>query len=173
MLNPASLKKMNTTNLFDLDTYTKPVAYTDWAVDVESTVLKTNKTCNRKPYQAFKDDSVTQRVVTESTSVSPESDSVTPKKPVTESTVVSPPTPKSTTGVHPYIPKGKARGGHPYYCYTYRAGKRVKNVHIPGGNVTNPVAQARAAEVEAAIEFGRSPGEIVKLIKSWGRRRGK
>ena len=104
MLNPASLKKMNTINLFDIGAYTNPVASTDWAVDVESTVLKIKKTSNRKPYQAYSDDSVTQRVVTESTSVSPKSDSVTPKKPVTESTVPTPPTPAKTAGVHPYIP---------------------------------------------------------------------
>ena len=164
---------MITSNLFDLDTYTKPDVSTDWAVDVESVVLTTKKTCNRKPPKAYSDDSVTRKIVTESPVVSPPIDSVTPKKPVTESTVPTPPIPAKTTGVHPYIPKGKARGVHSYYCYTYRDKKRVKNVHIPGGNVTNPVAQARAAEVEAAIEFGREPSEIVKLIKSWGCRRGK
>ena len=167
MLNPAALKKMNTINLFDTGAYTNPVASTDWAVDVESTDLKVKKSSNRKPHQAYNDDSVTRKFVTES----PPIHSVTPKKPVTESIVPTPPTPKSTTGVHPYMPKGKARSGHPYYCYTYRDKKRVKNVHIPGGNVTNPLAQARAAEVEAAVEFGREPSEIVKMIKSWGRSR--
>lgn len=143
---------MNNPTLFDLDAYSNETALTDWAVDVDASSLKVKK--SRKPRQekVSKDDSVTQTSVT-------------------ESSVPSPPTPDSVTAVHPYLPKGKARSGHLYYCYTYRDGKRVRNIHIPGGNITSSLAQARAKEVEAAIEFGRSPLEIVKLIKSWSRRR--
>jgi hypothetical protein len=45
-----------------------------------------------------------------------------------------------------YRPKGTARGGE-YFRFSYRAGEKMKHLHIPGGNTGSVLAQSRAAEV--------------------------
>lgn len=61
-----------------------------------------------------------------------------------------------------------------YWGYSYLANsndiRTIKRLHIPGGNWKNPKAEARAIEVKRWINKGRSPAQIVKLIKSWNRR---
>jgi len=48
----------------------------------------------------------------------------------------------------------------------------VLSLHIPGGNTGNPIAQARAQEIETMIGWGSSVDAIVWKIKSWHRRNG-
>jgi len=68
--------------------------------------------------------------------------------------------------VNEYIPKGQARGGKKYFCYSYRGSGRVHHIHIPGGNTSSPVAQSRAEKVRLAIIEGKPPTEIIAIIKS-------
>jgi len=68
--------------------------------------------------------------------------------------------------IHEYLPKGQARGGKKYFCYSYRGSGRVRHVHIPGGNTSSPVAQSRAEKVRRAIIEGKPPTEIIAIIKS-------
>ena len=51
---------------------------------------------------------------------------------------------------------------HIYYRYCYMVQRKIHHVHIGGGNVRSPIAQARKAAVESAIAFGESPSEINK-----------
>jgi len=94
--------------------------------------------------------------------------------PVTESTEGLDLTDDSVTAsmqksVAKYRPKGTARGGE-YWRFSYRDGRRVRHVHIPGGNSSNPTALARVEEVRRAIANRRSPSEIVEMIHSWTRK---
>lgn len=58
--------------------------------------------------------------------------------------------------------------GRRYYRYVVSQGHQVvESLHIPGGNVNNPVALARAWEVSRWIRSGRSPRDIIQLIRSW------
>ena len=77
----------------------------------------------------------------------------------------------SVTGpVSTYCPRGTARRGE-YFRFSYRAGAKVKHVHIPGGNTGNSLAQQRAAEVMELSAAGVPSLEIVEHIKRWSRRR--
>jgi len=67
--------------------------------------------------------------------------------------------------IHAYSPRGGARTNNKYYCYSYKSGGRVKNVHIPGGNTSSPASNARVTEVRKAIALGKSADEIIKIIK--------
>lgn len=68
-----------------------------------------------------------------------------------------------------YRPKGSARGGE-YFRYSYRAGEKMKHLHIPGGNTGNVLAQSRAAEVMELAAAGVSAVEICDRIRSWSGR---
>jgi hypothetical protein len=83
-------------------------------------------------------------------------------EPVRESTATPPP----LNAVRTYTPKGTANGGRKYFCYSYRVGHKVKHVHIPGGNIGSPKAQANAARIREAIAAGGTPQEIEQLIKN-------
>lgn len=69
--------------------------------------------------------------------------------------------------VSKYFPKGTARGGFSYFRFSYKEGSRTLTVHIPGGNVRSPLAQARAALVRDAVREGKSNLEIVGIIQKW------
>lgn len=73
----------------------------------------------------------------------------------------------SSGSVTTYRPKGEARGESRYYRYTYRSNGKVKNKHIPGGNITSKSAIANSTEVEQAIVRGSSPEDILNLIASF------
>jgi hypothetical protein len=65
-----------------------------------------------------------------------------------------------------YRPKGTARGGE-YFRFSYRAGKKMKHLHIPGGNTSSILAQSRAAEVMELVAAGVPSLEICDRIRSW------
>jgi hypothetical protein len=65
-----------------------------------------------------------------------------------------------------YRPKGTARGGE-YFRFSYRAGGKMKHLHIPGGNIGSVLAQSRAAEVMELAAAGVPSLEICDRIKSW------
>jgi len=68
-----------------------------------------------------------------------------------------------------YQPKGTARGGE-YFRFSYRAGEKMKHLHIPGGNTGSILAQSRAAEVMGLAAAGVPSLEICDRIKSWSKR---
>jgi hypothetical protein len=65
-----------------------------------------------------------------------------------------------------YRPRGTARGGE-YFRFSYRAGAKMKHLHIPGGNTGSVLAQSRAAEVMELAAAGVPSLEICDRIKSW------
>jgi hypothetical protein len=67
--------------------------------------------------------------------------------------------------VSTYRPRGTARGGE-YYRLSYKAGGRVKHVHIRGGNTDSPISQAKVAEVRSLLRTGVSPAEIATLLRT-------
>ena len=66
-----------------------------------------------------------------------------------------------------YRAGGNTRGGGEYWRFSYRDGRRVKHVHIPGGCCTNPIASARADKVREAIGLGATVEQVLKLIQNW------
>lgn len=63
------------------------------------------------------------------------------------------------------------QGAHHYYRYRWlddpsniRSGGHL---HIKGGNIRSDLAIARKQQVEAAIQMGKSPSEIVDMMKPW------
>jgi hypothetical protein len=91
-------------------------------------------------------------------------DSVTPDEPaVTES--------KPAEGEHLalnavsiYRPRGTARGGE-YYRLSYKDGRRVRHVHVKGGNTDSPIAQAKVAEVRSLLKAGIPPAQVAEMLK--------
>lgn len=59
------------------------------------------------------------------------------------------------------------RKGYSYYRYLWMEGRKLRHVHIPGGNTASAVALARIQEIERAIAAGWWPTEIEELIKTW------
>ena len=76
-------------------------------------------------------------------------------------------TPQPCGAVNKYHAGGSARGGGEYWRFSYRVGKRVRHVHIPGGCATSAIALLRAGEVREAIAAGSSAAEVLELIGSW------
>jgi hypothetical protein len=75
----------------------------------------------------------------------------------------------ATRSVSTYRPKGTARGGE-YFRFVYRAGTRIRSVHVPGGNTGSVLAQSRAAEVMELAAAGVPSLEICDRIKSWSKK---
>jgi hypothetical protein len=112
-------------------------------------------------------DSVTpvEPAVTESTLLSAV-DSVTPVEPaVTESNSPVRDDYLALTAVSTYRPRGTARGGE-YYRLSYKDGRRVRHVHIRGGNTDSPIAQAKVQEVRSLLAAGVSPAEIAAMLRN-------
>ena len=103
------------------------------------------------------DDSVTPEPVTESNL---SNDSVTPE-PVTESNLSND---SVTRSISRYQPGGTARGGQ-YFRFSYRSGKKVRHVHIPGGNTDSVIAIARCEEIREAIALGVSSDVIAQCLR--------
>ena len=75
--------------------------------------------------------------------------------------------PNSVSGpVATYQPKGTARGGK-YFRFSYRAGEKMKHLHIPGGNTGSVLAQSRATEVMELAAAGVPSLEICDRIRAW------
>lgn len=68
----------------------------------------------------------------------------------------------------PYRSKGRT-----YYRYRWGKGRKIEGVkHIPGGAMTSDLVRNRAYRVYQAVEVEKKPhGEVLELIKSWGRNR--
>lgn len=61
--------------------------------------------------------------------------------------------------------------GQRYFKYVCSLGHKIAYQQwIPGGNVRNPVARKRAAEVRSWIKSGVPPAEIVIRIKRFSKR---
>jgi hypothetical protein len=125
-------------------------------------------------------ESTPESVDTESTPESVEFDSVsvqpiardtesTPELVDTESTPESVEFDSVSGPVATYRPKGTARGGE-YFRFSYRAGEKMKHLHIPGGNTGSVLAQSRAAEVMELSAAGVPSLEICDRIKSWSKK---
>lgn len=69
--------------------------------------------------------------------------------------------------IHLYYPKGSAGGFNQYFRFSYRDGKRMRHLHIPGGNTRSPEAIERAKRVMAFIDQGATPSQVRSLIESW------
>ena len=54
-----------------------------------------------------------------------------------------------------------------YFRYSIRIGNRIKHHHIPGGNILDPLAQARALRIKQMINASVSYLEIVKTISKF------
>lgn len=67
--------------------------------------------------------------------------------------------------VKPYCPSN--RKDHTYYRYTWMEGRKLRHIHIKGGNTKSALAIARASQVEAAITDGKSPAQIEQMIESF------
>ncbi|WP_019487444.1 hypothetical protein [Kamptonema formosum] len=113
------------------------------------------------------DDTWPPKLVSEST-WPPVSESIPPPNPIDDSlTNDSLTTPQPCGAVNKYHAGGSARGGGEYWRFSYRVGKRVKHVHIPGGCATSTLASNRADEVRDAIASGSSAAQVLELIRSW------
>ncbi|MGB6298827.1 MAG: hypothetical protein WBF90_21960 [Rivularia sp. (in: cyanobacteria)] len=53
-----------------------------------------------------------------------------------------------------------------YFRYCYMVGRKICHVHIPGGNINTPLVLYRKLDIEDLIVIGKSPDEIVKVVKS-------
>ncbi len=73
----------------------------------------------------------------------------------------------SELAVTEYQPRGKAGGNNKYYRFSYREGKRVKHIHIKGGNTCNPIAIKHKDLVKAWIREDIPLEKIIKWIKEW------
>lgn len=54
-----------------------------------------------------------------------------------------------------------------YYRYSYYINRKIKHIHIRGGNIHNSLAQKRAQKLKDAIAAGKTHQEIIEIIKSW------
>jgi hypothetical protein len=116
-------------------------------------------------------ESIPEPVDTESIPPSVEFDSVS-VQPIARDTESTPEPVEfdSVSGpVATYRPKGTARGGE-YFRFSYRAGGKMKHLHIPGGNTDSVLAQSRATEVMELAAAGVPTPEICDRIKSWSGR---
>jgi hypothetical protein len=73
--------------------------------------------------------------------------------------------PEQKHWVEAYSPSN--RKGYSYYRYLWMEGRKIRHVHIPGGNTKRPLTLIRKQEIERAITAGWWPIEIEELIKSW------
>ena len=69
--------------------------------------------------------------------------------------------------IHLYYPRGTSKGFNQYFRFSYRDGKRMRHLHIPGGNTRSPEAIERAKRVMAFIDQGATPSQVRSLIESW------
>lgn len=63
-----------------------------------------------------------------------------------------------------YSPAGRQTN---YYRFSYRDGKTVKHIHIPGGNSASDLVQYRVKRIQGLIDRGLPISKISKLIVSY------
>jgi hypothetical protein len=113
-----------------LDSVSRPIA-----PDTESIAPPADTESIPEPVEF---DSVSRPIARDTKSTAPPADTESTPEPVEFDSVSGP--------VATYRPKGTARGGE-YFRFSYRAGGKMKHLHIPGGNTGSVLAQSRAAEV--------------------------
>jgi hypothetical protein len=92
-------------------------------------------------------------------------DSPTPAEVVVGESIASDDTDYFLNPISIYKPRGTARGGK-YYRLSYKDGGKVRQVHIRGGNIDSPIAQAKVAEVRSLLAAEVPPAEIAKLLRA-------
>lgn len=63
-----------------------------------------------------------------------------------------------------YSPNGRRTQ---YFRLCYRQNKKVKCIHIPGGNVLSKLAQYRAIQLQKMIDRGAELGEIIAAVQTY------
>jgi hypothetical protein len=106
-------------------------------------------------------DSVSTALPADTESTAPPADTESMRDPFEFDSVSGP--------VAAYRPKGTARGGE-YFRFSYRAGGKMKHLHIPGGNTGSVLAQSRAAEVMELVAAGVPLQDLIDRIKSWSKK---
>jgi len=110
------------------------------------------------------DDSPTPAEIAVGESIAPD-DSPTPAEiAVGESIAPSGDTDYVLDPISIYKPRGTARGGK-YYRLSYKDGGKVRQVHIRGGNIDSPIAQAKVQEVRSLLAAGVTPAEIAAMLR--------
>lgn len=66
--------------------------------------------------------------------------------------------------VNTYSP-GKRR--REYFRLSYRIGRKVKHVHIPGGSTIAELARYRAKQLQQLIERGAELAEILAMVRTF------
>ena len=103
-------------------------------------------------------------------SVSPTNQLGDTKKQAIERYLARGQTPKLKPAIEPaisikeYSPNGRKTK---YFRLDYRIGKKVKSIHIPGGNIRAKLAQYRAKELQAMIDRGAALGEILAAVETF------
>ena len=70
--------------------------------------------------------------------------------------------------VTPYVEKyTPARRKVVYYRVSWREGRRMKHLHIPGGNTNSQLAQYRAKQLQEMIDRGAELEEIVAAVNTY------
>jgi hypothetical protein len=58
--------------------------------------------------------------------------------------------------------------GTRYYRYVVNEGHKIlESIHIRGGSISNPIAQARAEKIRRWISHGLNPSQIIPMISQW------
>jgi len=71
---------------------------------------------------------------------------------------------ENDVGINTYSPgRRKAK----YYRLSYRQEKKVKHIHIPGGNVHARLAQYRAKKLQEMIDRGAELEEIIAAVDTY------
>ena len=63
--------------------------------------------------------------------------------------------------------KAGNRNNYFYYRLSYRAGKKMKHVHIPGGNTIAELAQYRAKKLQTMIDRGADVAELLAAVADY------
>lgn len=65
--------------------------------------------------------------------------------------------------IEEYSPSNRKHLSYYRYCYMIR--RKIKHLHIPGGNVNTPLVIYRKLDIEDLIAVGETPDKIVEIIK--------
>jgi hypothetical protein len=71
---------------------------------------------------------------------------------------------KTEYSVNTYRPGGKK---HFYYRLSYRDGKKMKHLHIPGGNINSDLANYRADKLRTMIARGAELDEVIAAVRTY------
>lgn len=71
-----------------------------------------------------------------------------------------------TVSVGVYKPSNR-KNGYGYFRLVYRVGKKVKTLHICGGNIHSELAQYRARKLQEMINRGAELEEILAAAKTF------